>query len=227
MKKILSLFILVIMLSGCASVQGWKYTSEPKVYKKPDINKTIVIAPLRDERINENGAKASAWLALIPLVPYSTLSEVNVPESSPFLKFKPIEDFPKAISEEINNASLFMESYFSDRTSDADFILTGTLKESKIIQRWTFYGLSLPGDLLWLLGMPLGRTHNDIEVEFKLIDKNYNIYFEKTYKTKEKFNNGYWTNPHESFRFEIAFKRIALELIEDLRKVIPSLNDKK
>ena len=226
MKKVLSLFVLVAILSGCTSVQSWKYTSEPKVYKKPDINKTIVVSTLRDERINENGAKASAWLALIPLVPYSTLSEFNVPESSPFLKFKPIEDFPKAISEEINNASLFKESYFSDRTKEADFILTGTLKESKITQTWTFYGLSLPGDLLWLLGAPVGRTHNDIEIEFRLIDQNYRTYFEKTYKSKEKFDNGYWNNPHENFRFEIAFKRIALELIEDLRLIIPDLKKK-
>ncbi len=223
MKKILTLFVFLTLLSGCASIESWKYTSEPKIYKKPDSNLTLVVTPLRDERINKNGTKASALLAMIPFVPYSTVKEFNIPESSPFLKFKPIEDFPKAISEEIYNASLFKENYFSDRTNDADLILTGTLKKSQIMQTWTFYGLSLPGDLLWLLGAPVGRTHNNIEIEFKLIDKNYKVYFEKNYTTKEKFNNGYWTNPHETFRFEKAFKRIALELVEDLRLIIPSL----
>lgn len=225
MKKLLSLLIFANILSGCASVQTWKYTSESPSYKEPILNKTIVVQPLRDERINENGAKASALLALIPLVPYSTLEEYNVPETSPFLNFKPIEDFPKAFSEEIRNASLFKESYFSDKTKDADFILAGTLKKSRITRTIAFYGLSLPGDLLWVFGAPTGWTLNDIEIEFKLIDKNYNVHFIKNYTAKEKFNNRHWTNPHETFRFEKLIKRIALDLLEDLRKVILSLKE--
>lgn len=224
MKKIIIAFFAIVTLSACSSTQTWKYTSEPKILKKPDSNLSVVVTPLRDERINENGGGATALLALIPLVPYSKLMELNVPEASPFLNFKPIDDFPKALSEEINNASLFKESFFSQRTNDADLVLAGTLKESKIVKNWTFYGLSLPGDLLWVFGAPTGRTHNNIEIEFKLIDKrNYNIYFEKTYKTHEKFNNGYWTNPHEYFRFEKLFKKISLEVVEDLRQLIPAL----
>ena len=227
MKHVLNLLLITFLLSGCSSVQSWKYTSEPKLYKKADVNLSVVVPSLRDERINENGAKASAWLALIPLVPYSTLNEFNVPESSPFLQFKPIEDFSKAITEELNNASIFNGVYFSDRSKDADLILVETLKESKLKQSWTWYGLSLPGDLLWVFGAPVGWTNNDITIEYKLMDKNYKIYFEKTYTANVEFYNRYWTNPHEIFRFEEAFKKIAMELVFDLRNIAPTIKIKK
>ena len=224
MKKICFTIIVLMALSGCASVQGWKYTAEPKIYKKQDLNLTIAVPSLRDERINENNAfKASGWLALIPLVPYSTQSEFNVPEASPFLNFKPTEDFSKAITEELQNSSIFKEVYYSDRTKDADLILSGTLKESHIKKSWTFYGLSLPGDLLWLFGAPTGWVNNDIVIEYKLMDQNYKIYFEKTYTANVEFYNRYWTNPHEIFRFESTLKKISLELVDDIKAIIQQL----
>lgn len=226
MKKFILLVFLFFFLSACAPVQGWKYTSEPKIYKKQDSNLTVVIPSLRDERINENGEKASALLALIPFVPYSTLSEFNIPESSPYLQFRPIEDFPKAITEELSNASIFKEVYYSDRTKEADLILVGTLKESRLKKSWTFYGLSLPGDLLWLFGAPVGWTNNDITIEFKLMDQEYKTLFEKTYSANIEFNNGYWTNPHEIFRFEEGLKKISLELIEDIKMIVKRLPKK-
>ena len=180
MKQIFNLCLIVFILSGCSSVQTWKYTSEPKIYKKPDLSLSVAVTTLRDERINENGAKASGLLAMIPLVPYSKILELNIPEASPFLNFKPTEDFSKALAEELNNASIFEEVFYSDRTKDAKLVLRGVLKNTQIKQYWTFYGLSLPGDLLWLFGAPVGWTDNDIEIEYKLIDNDYKIYFEKT-----------------------------------------------
>lgn len=226
MKQIFNLSLIVFILSGCASVQTWKYTSEPKIYKKPDLNFNVAVTTLRDERINENGAKASGWLALIPLVPYSKIVEINVPESNPYINFKPTEDFSKAIAEELNNASIFEEVYYSDRTKNAKLILTGALKNTKITQYWTFYGMSLPGDLLWILGAPVGWTDNDIEIEYRLIDNDYKIYFKKVYYGNIEFYNRYWTNPHEIFRFEEVFKKISMEVVDDIKSLIPQLQIK-
>ncbi len=223
MKKILSLFVLITMLSGCAT-QSWKYTSEPKVYKKPEIQKTVVIPPLSDSRENEN-SMSGYFLAMIPLVPYGT-SYFNIPEASPYLPFKPIDDFSKATAEELNNASLFKNVFFSHNTHEGDFFLQGNLIKSKYSVANTFYGLSLPGDLLWVIGLPSGKIRNEIEIEYKLMDKNYNIYFQKKYKESFSCYQGLYYNLTK-FQFEELLKKINMQLIEDLRKVIPSLNEKK
>ena len=59
-------FIFIVLLSGC-STQSWKYTSNPKQYIKPEIQKTVVIPPLSDFRENENSI-TGYFVAMIPFV---------------------------------------------------------------------------------------------------------------------------------------------------------------
>jgi len=227
MKHLLYLVLAPLLLSGCSSVQTWKYTSEPKIYKEQDSNLSIAVPSLRDERPNSNSENVFGFLgAAIPLVPYGTVIDFNVPEGSRFFQFKPTEDFSKAITEELNNASIFKEVYYSDRTKDADLILIGTLKESRLKKSFTFYGLSFLGDLLWLFGAPVGWTNNDITIEYKLIDQKYRTYFEKAYSANIEFYNRYWTNPHEIFRVEEAIKKISLELVNDMKNIAIKLPKK-
>ena len=222
MKKILSFFIFIVLLSGC-STQSWKYTSNPKQYIKPEIQKTVVIPPLSDLRENENSI-TGYFVAMIPFVPYGT-SYANIPEANPYMPFKPIDDFSKATAEELNNASIFKNVFFSHNIQDGDWYLQGNLIKSKYSVANTFYGLSLPGDLLWVLGLPSGKIKNEIEIEYKLMDKNYNIYFQKKYAESSSCYQGLYYNL-TSFQFENLLKKINMRLIEDLHLIIPNLKKK-
>ena len=221
MKKILAIFLVLNLCTGCA-VQGWKYTSEPKNYKKPETHYTLIVPPLRDARDSENNI-AGYWISMIPLVPYGT-STINIPDLR--MNSKPVEDFSKAIAEEIDNASIFKNSSFAYSKTGADLYLIGTLKSSQHIINSTFYGLSLPGDLLWYLGLPAGKYHFNIEIEYTLIDGDDNVYFTKTYTADMSNFVGLYYGL-DKYSFEETLKKIAKKLIVDLNEVAPSLKLKK
>lgn len=128
-------------------------------------------------------------------------------------------------AEELNNASIFKNVFFSHNIQDGDWYLQGNLIKSKYSVANTFYGLSLPGDLLWVLGLPSGKIKNEIEIEYKLMDKNYNIYFQKKYAESSSCYQGLYYNL-TSFQFENLLKKINMRLIEDLHLIIPNLKKK-
>lgn len=219
MKKI-AVLVLCLLLTACGSVQTWRYTSEPKSYEKPKIEKIIVVPPFRDIRQNENTQKYMA-LAWIPLVPYSQLVEANTPEGLPLALANfgtASETLAKTTAEELNNASIFKNVYFSFNTEESPLILEGTLKDFKLERYWTFYGLSLPGDLLWFLGFPAGKAYNTITIQYRLIDKKGREFFNKEYTQKEDWLQGFYYG-NENYRLEKLMKKINMELVEDLSKL--------
>ena len=221
MKKIIMLFTFAIFCSGCA-MQGWKYTSEPKIYKQPISQYSIAVPPLRDARDSKN-SMAGYFISMLPLVPYGT-STINTPDYR--MNVKPVEEFSKAIAEEIDNASIFKTSSFRFDRTGADLYLVGNLKKSQHIYVSTFYGLTPVGDLLWVLGLPAGKYKFNITIEYKLIDSNYNEYFSKEYSSSSSEIIGLYYNLG-SYKFEETLKKISLELINDLNQIAPTIKLKK
>lgn len=221
MKRIIMLLVTILFMSGCASsMQNWKYTSNEKQYTKPISNLTLAVPNLQDKRKNKNSQ--NAMLALLPLVPYGSIN-IQVPDGA---QIKPTEDFSKAIAEEISNASIFKETIYTNKLSDSDLFLEGTLYSSKLKDTVTFYGLSLPGDLLWLIGAPTGKATNKIIVRYRLLDKNYKVYMDKIYSKKKTRYNFFWM-PKGPMFFEEIFKEIALEVVEDIKQIAPQIKIKK
>ncbi len=221
MKKILTILFIINLCFGCA-MQSWKYTSEPKIYKTPESQYTLIVPPLRDARNNENSL-GGYFLSMIPLVPYGK-STINVPDIK--MNSKPTEEFSKAIAEEIDNATIFKSSSFSFDKSGADLYLIGELKSSQHIFYSTFYGLSPVGDLLWTIGLPAGKYKFNIEIEYKLVDAQNNIYFVKAYKEELSNIVGLYYGLGK-FKFEEVLKTIAKQLLADLNEVAPTLKIKK
>ena len=221
MKKLLFILCIINLCTGC-TMQSWKYTSEPKVYKNADSQYTLVVPPLRDERSNEN-SMSGYFISMIPLVPYGT-STINVPDRA--MNAKATEDFSKAIAEEIENATIFKSSEFQFNKTGADLYLVGNLKSSQQIWNSTFYGLSIPGDLLWLIGLPNGKYHFNIELEYKLMDSKNNTYFSKTYTAENSNLTGLYYGIGDN-GFETALKDISKEVILDLRNIAPTIKLKK
>lgn len=220
MKKFLSILFIVNLCTGCAT-QGWKYTSEPKNYKKPESSYSLVVPPLRDARDSEN-SMTGYFISMLPLVPYGT-STINVPDLR--MNAKPVEDFSKAIAEEIDSASIFKSSAFSYSKTGADLYLVGTLKSSQHIFNSTFYGLTPLGDLLWIVGLPAGKYYFNIEIEYKLLDNEDNVYFSKAYVEETSNIVGLYYGMGE-YSFEETLKKISLNLVQDLNMLAPTLKIK-
>lgn len=221
MKKIILYFIIPILCSSCA-MQHWKYTSEPKIYKKPESQYTLIVPPLRDTRNNENSL-SGYFISMLPLIPYGT-SIVNIPDMR--MNAKPVEDFSKAVAEEIENASIFKSTSFSFSKTGGDLYLVGTLKSTQHIFTSTFYGLTPVGDLLWVIGLPAGKYAFNIEIEYNLVDNEGNIYFSQSYSEETSNIVGLYYGLEE-YNFEELLKTISLKLIKDLKKVAPSIQIKK
>ncbi len=222
MKKIILLTLMTSFLTAGCSMQSWKYSAEQKIYKKPEIQHNLVVPPLRDSRDSEN-SMSGYFISMIPLVPYGT-SEFNVPDQMmPNAKF--VEEFSKALAEEIENASIFKSSMFQFGKTGGDFYLLGNLKKSQKIWNSTFYGLSPLGDLLWIIGLPNGKYHFYIEIDISLIDKNGKTYFVKNYSGESSNLTGLYYGMGKN-SFEKILKEIALELIKDLKEIAPTLKMK-
>ena len=181
MKKILML-LLTWFLTGCAvSTKVWKYTAEPPVYKQAEINASVQINKFNDLRKNDNEVMniGKFFLAMVPFVPYTTISDLKVPEG---LLPKAPEIFAEATGEEIRNANIFEDVIIlpPSQKNNADYILEGTILNTNVRQTISFYGLSLPGDLLWVLGAPPGKAYNDISIKFRLLNRKYKVLFGTT-----------------------------------------------
>lgn len=217
MKKIYMLIVL-FFLTGCWNMQGWKYTSEPQTSSKVKVEKTVIVTPFRDTRINNNNTDYE-MIALIPFVPYSRHCQLNTPDGFPLVmsNMGPAnEALAKATAEEVNNASVFKNTYFDFNGQKGDYVLKGTLKEFKVEQYWTFYGLSFFGEALWLAGLPIGKEYNGITIQYQLSDKNGHELFNKEYTAKDEWEFGLYRDL-ENYRFEKLMKQINMDLVRDLK----------
>lgn len=220
MKKI-AILLLMVFLTGCAvSNKVWKYTAEPPTYKETEVKARLQVNKFNDLRENDNEIMSGGkfFLAMVPLVPYTTVSDLKVPEG---LLPKAPDIFAEATGEEIRNAGIFEDVIIlpPSQKNNADYLLEGTILSTNVRQTISFYGLSLPGDLLWLFGAPPGKAYNNISIKFRLINKKYEILFEKVYNREKDWWLSYYSNQGLNF-YEELYKSINMELLHDLREVL-------
>ena len=128
------IFIFVLLLTGCAIQKQWQYKSESESVNKAMINKSVSVIPFLDQRLSENSNMIGMYL--IPIMPFGW-QELNVPEgfqghvTSAAWLWKPNEDIAKAVAEELNQSHLFKEVFFTNKASDGDIVLVGTIKSTK------------------------------------------------------------------------------------------------
>ncbi len=206
---------------GCTvSNNVWKYTAEPKIYKKQDINFTIQIPAFRDIRPNENNIYSGGkfLLAMVPFVPYTTITDLYVPEGN--IANAP-EIFAKATAAELANASIFDDVIVMPTSQKfvADYILEGTIISTNVKQTITFYGLSLPGDILWLLGAPPGKAYNNLSIQYRILNNKYDVIFNKTYFKEKDWWLSFYSNKGLNF-YEELYKDINMQLLQDIKEVM-------
>lgn len=190
MTKILlhsSLVVLVIALTaGCASQKTWVYHANSYPPAAMNTGKKVVVLPFEDARENVNHNLSGLYA--IPLMPYGWQT-LNTPEGIQYhtttgmwLNYKPTEDFPKALAEDLRNTGLFSDAYFDFRREGSDYAVEGKILSTKYEGRTLSYGLSVYGPDLWLIGFPCAWTENNLSLQLSLVNSRTDkTLFEKTY----------------------------------------------
>src|SRR5262245_42713754 len=175
MRRHFAAFLLVVLASGCATERSWVYKAN--AYGAPPATNTqkVVVLPFQDARNNINSNMVLMYL--IPLMPFGW-ADYEVPEgasmhitSALWTNYKPTEDYPKALAEELRSAGLFGESYFDFKEGDADLAVRGTIQNTKYSGKVFSYGLSAYGPLLWFIGLPAATASNQLEIELACDDR--------------------------------------------------------
>lgn len=162
--------LCVLLLFGCVGPKPYVYEPSKKIEQVNKIPLKLGIVPLKDERGMKNSDNILLCV-LLPLVPYCE-SDLERPENSYGASsgFKASDDLAKAFVEEIKQNNIFKDVFFTQNENDinADIIMSGTIRTAKINQKITFYGLTVFGDLLWLLGLPAGNITTSLDLDYKI-----------------------------------------------------------
>lgn len=223
-----SLALLAALLSGCASEKAWMYGAEPAAHTAPVVEKSVSVPAFDDRRVNEN---SNNWgLYLIPLMPFgpqtlNTPEGVNRHATSTQWQWRPNEDIAKATAQEFNSAGLFREVFFSNRASEGDWVLHGTINSTKYDGKILSYGLSAYGPMLWFLGLPAASVSNELDVTFALEDqKTKRTLWQKEYK--EKMSAMSWIySVKADFEYAALLKKILLQATKDMKADLAKKRD--
>ncbi len=176
--RFLSFLFLIPLLTSCAHLsERWEYQSNHYSPSLKKNKKTVVILPFEDARVIRK--KGHMGLSFIPFVPYAT-ETFSGPEAKGFRAaahpyfFRPKVHPAMSLAEELKASGFFSNVTYVEREENvvkADYVIKGILKRTDFSRRLYFYGLSVPGELLWLFGLPALRLESTIEVNLDLIDR--------------------------------------------------------
>jgi hypothetical protein len=166
--------LLSMMIAGCATQRSWVYKTNPYAAPSAARKQKVVVLPFQDARKNENTNLIPLYL--IPVFPFGW-ANYEVPEgatqhvtSGLWTNYKPTEDYPKALADELRASGLFGETYFDFKEGDADLAARGTIVNTRYQGKIFSYGLSAYGPMLWFIGLPAATASNELVVELTLDD---------------------------------------------------------
>jgi hypothetical protein len=229
--RVIAASLIITAFAGCPSPRAWRYAADTyPTPRNPVLDKSIAVVPFDDTRTGTNSQ--GIRFALIPLVLFAS-NELSTPDSIPKMaaiwNFRPAEDLAKATAPELNNSHLFKEAFFTQRGSEGDLVLRGTIKTLRLDQTLIAYGLSDFGLLLWYLGLPAGTLHNAMEIEFTLQDnQTKKVIWAETYQASKDFTPFWVYQLHahaiDTFYYDILFKSIMKDAVQALQAKVASLS---
>lgn len=87
------------------------------------------------------------------------------------VKYRPTS-FGKCLAKELKHGKVYQSvDYYqnweeiSTTHQNYDLILSGRLNHDRVTELWFLYGLSLPGDILWLVGFPANSLSREVSFE--------------------------------------------------------------
>jgi hypothetical protein len=230
--KIIKLPFLVLLAgtalligSGCASQKTWVYRSNAYTPVNQGTGKTIAVLAYEDGRENKNSNLVGLYL--IPVMPFGWQT-LNTPEgiqahitSGMWINYKPSEDYPKALSEDLKKTGLFSDAFFDFRASASDYAVKGKILSTKYSGTIISYGLSAYGPLLWFVGFPCGTSHNDLTLELSLVDSKSNkVLFTKGYSATPQGNVSFLYYMANDFNYPEMLAEVNKQFCTDIQPIV-------
>ena len=217
---LLSLFLLAAVFGGCSSQKAWLYTVEPESTSAALLDKSVAVPPFTDKRPNENSNMVLMYM--VPLLPYGW-QDLDAPEgttmhvTSGLWQWRPNEDLAKAAAEELQASHMFKEVFFTNRQSEGELVLAGTINSTNYSSKMFSYCLSVYGPLLWFIGFPASHTKNAIEVSFSLKEReSQKLIWEHTY-SEETSSTSWIYYLGSDFNYSDLYKKVMVQAMKDLR----------
>jgi hypothetical protein len=176
-----------LLCVGCAAytpTASLEYDPTPISVSEP-LDETVAVLPLEEARGPKlyPGLQGHLFKAYIPLLPYVTVPYERLDESHILHQRNlgrttlPAEHFTFAFAQEIardlQHSGLFRKVDFvanEQEASEHDLVLRGTLRSTQFDITVSSYMLGMPGVLLWLLPIPLGKNTATVTLDLNLED---------------------------------------------------------
>jgi hypothetical protein len=247
-KKVVP-FTLILALAGCyanPTIKEYAHSPSPNLRISNTYPSTIAIAPWKDNRVKYH---KSGMIALVPLVPYGNMHVQNGADDPILMQDKPIypdffmAEFPSLLKRYLEDTNRFSKPMIleSDEVpADVDYVVEPEINTWGMRGKLFFYGLSLPGDLLWLLGLPAMtmKMEGDFVLSLKDADSG-KILFRREYRGSSKthvqtfplffawFYGGHMRAGHWEPEDMLPFVRKSLEnFTEEISRNLPPPDDK-
>lgn len=190
--------ILVWLAAGCAVTPTFTtgYRFEPQALRAEPLEATLEVERFVDARPpRKYTTQGRLFLTYVPLVPSVTLDFERIDETVPLLSAQiipgtnvdgavqnpapPLEVFSypqsmaQSVAADLAAHGLFREVIYAGEHAGprADYILSGTLRETPLRMTATSYMLGMPGVLLWFLPLPMAKSSGAIALELTLTDR--------------------------------------------------------
>ena len=172
----LSILLLVLVTTGCATKAGWQYVPNAARPAGAQVPLVVAVERFQDERGTSNSRYF--WLCIIPLVPYCSSSYSQPENANGFLteaayNFRPSDDLAEATTIELRQTGMFKDVFVTNRSSDPSAQLTvrGTIDSTQWDGSKYSYLLGPYGSLLWVFGLPIGSAENNLRIKLDLVER--------------------------------------------------------
>src|ERR1022692_1390491 len=166
--------LAIAFTTGCHPTRAWVY--HPNSYAAiTGIGKTVAVLAYEDGRENKNNDLVGMrWIPVVPFgwqnysAPEGSTSHVN---SGAWMNYKPTEDYPKALAEDLKKTGLFSDAFFEFRRTSSDYAVKGKILNTHYTGRVFSYGVTpLFCWAFWMIGFPNASVSTDLSVELSLVD---------------------------------------------------------
>jgi hypothetical protein len=217
--------LAIAFTTGCTPQRAWVYHSNSYPAAVTGTGKTVAVLAFEDARENKNTSLYGMYL--VPLVPYGWM-DYHAPEgvnmhmnSGLWMNYKPTEDYPKALAEDLKKTGLFSDAFFEFRRASSDYAVKGKILNSKYTGRVFSYGLTFAGPILWFIGFPSTSVSTDLSVELSLVEsKTDKALFTKVYTAPHRCDVSWLYVPKNDFNYSEMLAELNKQFCQDIQPVV-------
>lgn len=179
-KRGIPAILIAVLIVSCARPAKFVYPPSERplrrISEEPKYGLRVAVLPFEEMRADRNSMK-TYWLCFLPLAPFG-FWKFERPDSARFFntvsefEFDVNRDVAKAVMTSLRESGLFAHVYFASagETENADLIVSGRVNRTLYRGRTFTYCVSVAGAALWVVGLPVGDSTDELEFALEVKD---------------------------------------------------------